>query len=205
MNFVEEILGNSHPDEGLMPAGFSIGGILAYEAAQQLIAAGYKVPLVCLIDPTLPFFGANADGTYSQPDVWAQASAFRRFLKACAFSVFDCVVRLFRRIPIRFRAFYVNRYYLRACRNYHPSACHHRLVVFHRTFRNENIRSIHRTVWTSLSAGEVEFRELSAGHHGDLMRPPASDSWSEFLARQVAISLRAASNTNDQINTSKSF
>ncbi|GIF96875.1 thioesterase domain-containing protein [Catellatospora citrea] len=56
--YVREILARS-PDQPVMLAGFSAGGVIAYDMARRLTARGVPVPYLGLIDPPVP--GAPAE------------------------------------------------------------------------------------------------------------------------------------------------
>jgi len=184
--------------QALQPAGpyflggYSIGGVVAFEVAQQLRTQGQEVALLVLFDPTRPGWGQSLPlmpnvATVSQriarfrDDVsrhWSRlrllepakklayvsASAFGRKLKEviCTF-----YLGTGRRVPQCLRTFYFVDAGRRAARAYVPRVYPGRVILF---CAEKDPLDLQRA-WGNLAAGGFETHRVPADHHGMLNEP----------------------------------
>jgi thioesterase domain-containing protein/acyl carrier protein len=198
------------PQGPYLLAGFSFGGLVAFEMAQQLRAQGQSVALLALFDTSRP------DGPHSQPhrDSWAPLRVARRWLLPTGARHYggrwtlrqlrlglgerlgemrfrlDRALHSQRRLPPPgWRFTYVRELCLLASRCYTPQPYAGALAVF----RNERqppddaCRASADLGWAALAGGALQLRSVP-GSHGDALAPPHV----AFLARELWPLLLAA-------------
>jgi len=159
-------------------AGYSMGGVVAYEMARQLVAAGERVAALIVIDSAAPVplpFRDRLSSTFVHGRI-----ALRRLRRQLA-----------TRRDRQGRAHSLNRLMvanLAAVRRYRPPAYHGAIhVVSSRggattadvdgrdrelARRLEGLLVKQRDLWRRLALGGLEVHEID-GHHLELFRPPA--------------------------------
>ena len=191
------------PQGPYLIGGFSFGGLVAYEMAQQLRQSGQEVGLLVLIDPTPPRFSASvrqhpgngSSATRSsalsrhmtalkqsdfKPLVAALRSRSQRLANALKMRVCYAYLRFGHRIPSNLRLFYFFEVSGDAARSYVPRSYQGRAVLLS---SQPNAVSL----WRNLVAGTLEVHELQ-GHHLDAIKGPRVELW----ARQLRLSLNKA-------------
>jgi len=175
------------PDGPYHIGGFSAGGVVAYEMARQLQAAGQKVSVLALLDTKIDAPAGNA-GTAS----WR---AIQRFVRTIGFNVryafhigfgpfarqkaknwrMRANIRLWSttqalgQIPSA-RGLDVEEAFLLALRNYSPLPYHGDAILFRA--KDELVSYSDQTLgWGGLVQGKLEIREVSGDHDTILYEP----------------------------------
>jgi amino acid adenylation domain-containing protein len=156
-------------------AGWSLGGVLAYEMAQQLTRAGEKVALLALIDSYPPALLRQldaADGAMADDPVSRLRLAFTRDLVAVAGPGAT--------IPAEHgeQLFQIFQAHVEALESYMPAAYAGPLTLFccAGPESGEQIRA-----WGALAEGGLSVRELPGDHYG-ILRAPVVVQLAEWLA-----------------------
>jgi thioesterase domain-containing protein len=139
--------------------GYSFGGIVAYEMAQQLLRAGDVVPMLGLIDSYSPGLHVQA----MRSDGKIHVGLKRRLLRA-ALKPF---LRKDRRIPARLHHFHLIDTYDRAVKAYAPLPYTGHLVVF----KAEEAWGPEDLGWLDLAPNGVDI-EIVPGDHYNLIKEP---------------------------------
>jgi thioesterase domain-containing protein/aryl carrier-like protein len=186
--------------------GFSFGGIIAFEMAQQLKKQGQEVAFLFLLDSQFP--GADISDpalqsrdprpvrdeiyrhlhnltklgfqerlTYVLVRGWEQINGRTLGIRN-SFKKLICKFNLTmgRGIPIALRSFYILGIYRQALRNYAPQR--YAGAMFY--VKCEMRSSEHRLAWSRLITGDMEFCEVSGGHE-DLVKEPYVHAWAVKL------------------------
>ena len=184
--------------------GFSFGGTVAYEMAQQLIREGETVGLLVMLDCHFP--GAIAADPADTQEPRNQAAGVGRHVKAVAsldaraglryvtdratdrlrrlttsttepLKTMWCelLLRAGRPIPVWLLRNYLRRLYLKARDEYRPQPYPGRVIYIKSARRG----SQHRTKWAQL-AGAFEWHE-APGDHLDVVVLPYAQPWAEKL------------------------
>ena len=198
------------PQGPYLIGGYSFGGLVAYEMAQQLRQSGQEVGLLVLIDPTSPRFGIPSDTPSRQPLSSKYRSPFFRhwtnlrrldgkqrveYLMAAvnwrsqrAANVLK--IRLCRaylragcRIPAKLRMSYFFEVSGQAARRYSPKPYDGRAALL----RSQLGGDYSRSAWRKLIPNTLEIHELP-GQHLDPIKGPNVKIW----GRQLAVSLTQA-------------
>ena len=184
--------------------GYSLGGVVAYEMAQQLRRSGQVVGLLVLIDPTSPrFWIPTSSPPSSQLSVSNYRLALRRewknfrelagkdlaeyvtaALKWRSESLYGVVklricqlyLKFGLRIPSHLRMAYFFSISGRAIRRYRPEPYEGRVVLL----SSHQNRINARFVWSQLARGELEIHELPGGHL-DPIKGPQVAMWGNQL------------------------
>jgi amino acid adenylation domain-containing protein len=161
-------------------AGWSIGGVIAFEMARQLRAAGDPPGLLALIDSYAP---ALLEALEVESDVPA-ALAFERDLAAVSgtgsgvISVSDAQQRASIPNPKLFAVFTANS---KAARNYRPRAYNGPVTLFCAA----EFRPADATLgWGKLVSGRLATHELP-GNHYSLLKPPQLDQLVAILSAHL--------------------
>ena len=181
--------------------GYSFGGLVAYEMAQQLRRAGQEVGLLVLMDPTSPRFwvptGSESSG---QRSVSRYALALRRHWKnlkeldgkglakhlmAALKWRSECLARALkmrlcyaylevgRRIPSGLRMFYFFETSEKATEKYMPSPYEGSVALLVAQSRADDSQPV---FWQELISGDLRIHEL-AGDHLDPIVGPQVELW----------------------------
>jgi amino acid adenylation domain-containing protein len=203
-NYVRE-LRRLHPDGPYLLGGFSFGGLIAYEMAQQLRAAGDEVELLFLVDPTPPqtlLYGSGGGSaglkTKRLPaihkravDKWRNvrthrldrlaALAWRKTRKLMTNRLKPSIQTLICDACLR-----VGRSAPLRFRDFYGWVLIKRAVRSYtaRTYEGDaclvTTNSRHKWIWDELIEGRTEFREVKIDHLG-LVRGPKASLWIEKL------------------------
>jgi thioesterase domain-containing protein len=200
-NYVREIKGvQTHGPYRL--GGWSLGGVLAYEMARQLVAAGEGIEILCLLDAFLPpssaelpplgeqvqeFLGHfEVDANTSFPDVEIDhlepeeglAVAWRA---AVAAELVPADLPLVSVLPL----FAVHRANRIAFMQYQPRIYPGSIVLLQAT------EDLPVETWEALAQRGVETRRVP-GQHFTMLRPPNI----EFVAREIQAALAEGKGTS---------
>jgi thioesterase domain-containing protein/acyl carrier protein len=184
--------------------GFSFGGTIAYEMAQQLIRQGRKVGLLVLLDSHFPMRGGidegrkqarpSRKGVGDHAQTLSQLAASERLAYVLSrlrdrvshqleraskpLRALQCqlAVRTGRRIPASARNHYLLRMYQKALQAYEPAVYPGRAIYI----KSEGRSGAHRASWARLVAGGFESHEMP-GNHLDLIKQPYAHAWAERL------------------------
>jgi thioesterase domain-containing protein len=186
-----------HPRGPYHLCGFSYGGMVAMEMARQLTAQGEQVPLLFLLDPSVPgnYQTQAADLQAPQPQPASRATGrnaasrerIGTMAKLIKISICKAHLALRRPVPRGLRRFYMTQLYQRAARQYVAKPYGGPVILYH-THKNPN-----HVNWKALFAGELEIHHLSKGHM-DFIEEPHIEIW----ARRLIAGLQEA---NRQIPT----
>ena len=202
-DYVKQVRG-VQPQGPYLIGGFSFGGLVAYEMAQQLRQSGQEVGLLVLIDPTPPRFSPSdpqlpsneSSAThrsalsghrtaFRQVDLNRLVAALRSRSQRMANTVKRGVCRAYlefgQRIPSNLRMFYFFEVSGDAARSYVPRSYQGRTVL---------LSSDPNTVglWRNLVAGTLEVHELQ-GHHLDAIKGPRVALWAKHLRSSLTTAL----------------
>ncbi len=171
-HFISE-LKDACPKGPYLLCGYSFGGMVAYEMAQQLTAMGDEVPLLVLIDTHAPRLHAVAmkeDTRFYQP---LKEAILRNTAES----------RLRKGLPIhgRLRHFHIIDTYHRAMLAYEPKPYRGRLTVF----KAKNTRGAIDLGWHEFAVGGFDL-QIVPGDHTDLIKAPHVARIAELLAARIA-------------------
>ena len=201
-DYLRQIRG-MQPQGPYLIGGFSFGGLVAYEMAQQLRQSGQDVELLVLIDPSLPYFSAfqpPSNGSLARRNstlnrhltalrqadsrllVAALRSRGQRMANALKRHVCGAYLKFGHRIPSSLRMFYFFEVSEEATRKYRPRPYPGRTVL---------LSSQPDTVglWRNLVAGTLEVHQLE-GDHLDAIKGPRVELWAEPLKSSLSNSPR---------------
>ena len=194
-------------------AGYSAGGPLAYEIAQQLIAGGRQVPLLVLFDSSCPV----------QPIMnWAQRMAFERahpFARASIMSVAEYAEYLEPIIDRRIQSLKnlmparlqrgkdqpeqssgpdddPSQAFIDASHGYRPRPYPCRVVLFKRTRWISSRFALPDNGWGPFISGEFEVC-MVPGDHYDMFVEPGVQIIADKLANKLAAAMREAAESVD--------
>ena len=170
-HYVDELTA-ALPQGPYVLAGFSMGGIIAFEMAHILRGMGLPVALLTIIDTRGPKFHwwryasktkvADAKGTVLRP----RCEAYLRRGEA---------------IPYSLRNFYIINTYRRAMARYRPKTYHGDVLLI----RSSQRTGKEPTGWNGLFSGRVFF-EISEGEHLTMLREPNVRELAGLLEKQLA-------------------
>ncbi|MCW5557073.1 MAG: amino acid adenylation domain-containing protein [Verrucomicrobiae bacterium] len=171
-HFVREMK-QARPQGPYLLTGYSFGGIVAFEMAQQLIALGDSVPLLVMLDTYSPGIHPEAmklEWRFYQP-VWKPLKRLmiRSFL------------RRGRRLPPFLRSFYIGDTYNQAMKEYHPRPFPGRITVF----KSEYGWGPKDLGWRDLAGGGLNI-EIVPGDHFSMIQEPQIERLSRILERVLA-------------------
>ncbi len=161
-HYIQE-LRSVQPEGPYFLVGYSWGGLVAYEVAQQLRASGCSVGLVALLDTFLP-------GTFHPLQVWRRRLAYFLSLNPVEFA------REFTKgLNKRLRAGRTGRHYrldefdaeaiYPVIRRYRPAAYSGKVILF----KALESRSAPRAEWVRLVGPDLEIREIPGNHYTFLL------------------------------------
>jgi amino acid adenylation domain-containing protein len=188
--------------------GFSAGGLIAFEMAQQLCRQGQEVALLVLFDPdkpqiekcttsvkpsrSLPIAKLATFISRHRSNLWQRdfhgkfsyvLERIGGWFNRLEISIYLNIGRV---LPHRLRQFYAFNVASKIILKYKPSPYSNHLILIKTGIPSTDWR----TVWESLAAGGLEIYE-STGEHSEIFDEPHCQSWAE----QFASSLRKAHNT----------
>ena len=204
-NYLKEIRA-VQPKGPYFIGGYSFGGIVAFEMAQQLRHQGQNVGLLVLLDPTppggidslvatIPQSSSSKSKDYLDAFVHHLQSLKQRSLPQQGKYVLDwfnwrgdqirrefkmMVCKLYLRagfrVPPGLRMFYFTEVSLMAAQRYIPKPYPGHLIVL----KSRDIVDDSQATWTRLTSGGLEFHELP-GKHFDPIRGPFVKEWGKQL------------------------
>jgi thioesterase domain-containing protein/acyl carrier protein len=152
-------LRSARPHGPYFLAGYSFGGIIAYEMAQHLKAAGEEVPVLVIFDMYDPVEYRKV----SQREVPWHAYFKERLVKRISQYYFDRG----RPLPTRFRHNYIIGVYDEAIRTYEPEPFHGPITLM----RTRGSTGPHDMGWTKWASGGVEIRMVPGDHYNMIKEP----------------------------------
>lgn len=192
--YVEELL-EARPDGPHHLAGWSFGGVVAYEMAQQLVERGHEVGLLALLDVSLP--DPAADGSVESADLLVEIFGQDLALDVDELRPWSLEKQLVhvmvkakaaRLFPPGFtatdalRQWKVFMAHRKAERNYRPSSYRGELVVFrsdiHRQMKDGTLG------WRRVAGGGVQTYLLS-GNHQEILREPRVGDLAKILTHHL--------------------
>lgn len=151
------------PEGPYFIGGFSFGGLIAYEMAQQLQKLGKKVPCIFLLDTFNP---QVVDKRYKQKRLrqnWKNPfSIIIPYIqkKYISKSIYSFYFRIGKTVPIKYRHHYVRNKYLELMKGYYPEKLDADLMLFR---AEDNVHFAKDLGWGSM-VNKLDFIELE-GHH----------------------------------------
>jgi thioesterase domain-containing protein len=140
-------------------SGYSFGGLIAFEMAQQLRQQGQDVALLFLIEPTSPCRSSAAADS-----LWKQLKGMaRRLVRLLG----ECFLVTGRPLPLFLRRRYFNDVSIRAAQRYKPQVYPGRVTLFCAATPDTTLQH----VWRNLAAGGLELHEVP-GDHWNLFQEP---------------------------------
>jgi thioesterase domain-containing protein len=199
-HYVEQLL-EAQPDEPYLLGGYSMGGVVAFEMAQQLHARGKRVSMLAMLDTTAPNpaqkfeakdnetlmvsfareLGLSVERLALSSDYLLKLDPDQRLLyvleeaKKQGLMPADIGDKQIRRL---WRVFETNA---RAMRNYVPQIYRGRIVLFNAIDNPANSSQDPSKGWNVLAAGGVDIHELP-GDHFSIVREHHVRSLAERLA-----------------------
>jgi amino acid adenylation domain-containing protein len=168
------------PEGPYVLGGYSAGGAVAYEMAQQLVAAGGTPPAVVLLDAPAPAMLHAWDLNGGAPGERRQGRARKLLLRL----VLDLHVLSGTTIPPRWRERYRTTAGRRALRRYAPEPYAGPIVLLQTT-----VEDLPRGLgWRALAPNGFRVVEVQGDHHSMLM-PPHVENVATALRSQIATAL----------------
>jgi amino acid adenylation domain-containing protein len=186
------------PEGPYLIGGFSAGGVIAFEVAQQLRRAGQAVDLLAIVDIWSPIVRERQYGlregleTWRQRGVryvlnWPRRQIERQIDRLQRFRLARHL-RRGRPVPLSLREPLLVDAYLAAVERYRPERYPGSAVLFRAVERLPKFEHTGRDFgWRELVGGTLEIRDI-AGGHGTLMREPNV----QVLAAQLRVVLDRA-------------
>ena len=178
-HFIKEMR-SVRPKGPYLLGGYSFGGIVAFEMATQLAAAGDAVPLLLLFDTYAPFTHGAA---------MAEDQATLRPLKELVLrSAVQVLHALGRPLPAKLRHFHIIDTYDRATMAYKPKPYSGPITVL----RAEHAWGPEDKGWGALAHGPLIVRNIP-GDHFSMVKEPAVNTLVEIAAERLdkAMALQA--------------
>ncbi|HEV2558474.1 MAG TPA: SDR family NAD(P)-dependent oxidoreductase [Microvirga sp.] len=177
-------------------AGYSGGGVVAFEMARQLQRAGHSVPLLVMFD-TLFTTTSNQFGTLEKiwsARHWSLSFALnwpKRELQKrrdlAALKRMQASARPNQRLPDEILGLYLYETYLEAQRAYRPEPLPVDLILFRAKEAGiEYLRAGPTLGWDNLIEGRIEVHEVPCNHE-TMMSEPAVDEVAAILRRKLEI------------------
>jgi amino acid adenylation domain-containing protein len=161
-HFIKE-LKQAKPKGPYLLTGFSFGGIVAYEMAQQLIAAGDEVPMLAVIDTYAPALHQRA------------IAADQRFYTGIKNSIYRLLVKRALNgtgiVPTWLRNFHIIDTYDRAVDAYVPKRWRGRLTVL----KAKDSWGPKSMGWEALVNGSLDIQVLPGDHYNIIKEPQVKE------------------------------
>lgn len=172
-HFISE-LKQARPAGPYLLCGYSFGGIVAYEMAQQLSAMGDEVPLVVVFDTYAPAMHGKA----IESDLKFYDPLKKRIMRGLV----SQYLRNGGTVPTRLRNFHIIDTYDRAAMAYAPKPFKGRLAVF----KAEHSWGPNEMGWNELAANDVDIHVLPGDHYTMIEEPQV-----QALARELSECIRS--------------
>ncbi|MBP6392027.1 MAG: amino acid adenylation domain-containing protein [Flavobacteriales bacterium] len=157
-HFIQE-LRSARPHGPYLLGGYSFGGIVAYEMACQLVAAGEQVPLLALFDTYAPEDGLRSateeEKTYMPIKRWVMRKLVKRYLNRGEL------------LPAKVRHFHIIDTYGKATRAYRAPMYPGRITLI----RANGSPGAKDMGWGRLAQGGVEVRPVQGDHYSVIKEP----------------------------------
>jgi thioesterase domain-containing protein/acyl carrier protein len=178
--------------------GFCGGGLVAYEMARMLTAAGTQPGLIGLIDSyhpridTLPArITLMLDGIRREGWFYTVRRAVRRLQRELAARLLDLRLRvalLGRAVPFSLRDYWLTTSFFRLAAAYDPQPYDGSLTIFHAAEKDPLLLDVGPELgWTELVRGAIDVEEVPGNHDTLALEPNAA-----ALAIKVSAALDAA-------------
>ena len=171
-HFISEMK-QARPQGPYLLTGYSFGGIVAYEMAQQLTAAGDQVPMLVLLDtyaPGLHITAVESDAKFYDP---LKKLVMRSLVKRALTSG--------RPVPMKLRNFHIIDTYDKAVKAYRPKPYKGKLTVI----KAERSWGPNEMGWSALAQGGLEV-QLVPGDHFSVILEPQVAVLAQRLAERIA-------------------
>jgi thioesterase domain-containing protein len=175
------------PDGPYFLAGLSIGGLVAFEIAQQLVAQGQQVALLALLDTYAPGavqqllarqrISAHWDKFLQLGPTYILEKTIKRFNDQLNHSLKGICCKFYMSIgqplPNNLQDFTVEQENQEAASNYVPQAYPGRVTLFQAMDKIAGVSSYHDPLlgWGELAVGGLEIHEIPSNHLGMLQQP----------------------------------
>jgi thioesterase domain-containing protein len=207
-HYIEEIQ-TVQPEGPYFIGGYSCGGLVAFEIAQQLRAQGQEIALLALFDTAAPGYHKPASiSNDGQPSTFRYQILFhlRRFLRLSIqdqltylwerikwhlttgkLSLFyKTYLRYVRRSPQEARILDVVRANIQAAKSYIPPAYPGQVTLFRATDKLLGLGNDPDMGWSKLTTGGVKIYEICGSHKGIVEEPQVKG-----LAEKLKLCLKA--------------
>jgi len=164
--------------------GYSSGGIIAFEMAQQLLRDGHTVALLALFDTSYPRYWRFLPSHYSD-HIWALRTSYhlRQLMWLEGREKLRYIRRVFRgraRIPIGGGLLKIVEYGSQALRHYQPLPYEGQLTLF-RALQSQLKPNVERDLgWSRVAMGDMQIYDVP-GDHITMFDSAAISSWAEKL------------------------
>ena len=160
----------TQPTGPYLLAGGSMGGLIAYEVAQQLIAAGDQIEQIIMFDTVNPVYRRKIVSTAKKNNLWSRAlDSFRNRVKnyihnfkvnfkATLYRTFDLPV------PLSLLLYSVERNNYKAIAKYIPQAYKGNICLLRAPVSADSYRQDPSLGWKDLIQGEMKIFEINAEH-----------------------------------------
>ena len=175
-HFIKEIR-TVRPHGPYLLSGYSFGGIIAYEIAQQLVASGEEVPVLALFD------------TYDPKEYVAVMKRETRPHQPIKVGIVRRIAQFYfgrgKALPLRLRHTYIIDMYNRAVKSYQVKPYNGRITLL-RTVESSGPVDMG---WAPLAKGGVEIHEVP-GNHYNMVKEPHVAHLARELAQVIEVGLR---------------
>ena len=176
-HFIREMK-QARPKGPYLLTGYSFGGIVAYEMAQQLTAAGDEVPLLAVFDTYAPGLHPEAIKADAKPWDGLKKAVLRGIVKRALHGNGP--------VPARWRNFHITDTYDRAVKSYVPSPYNGKLTVI----KAAQSWGPKEMGWEKLAKGGIDVVLVPGDHYSLIKEPHVKELTRELATRfDVAVSL----------------
>jgi len=163
-----EVIREAQPTGPYYLGGWSMGGVVAFELAQQLKARGEEVALLALLDSSTPVLNDDPSADDDDADVEGFEQGVARVLHEMGMG--DVSPREV--APVQYeRLFQVYKANMRASRRYAPKPYPGRVSLFRADARSVEDNEALAAGWSDLAAGGVEVFEAPGNHYTMVIEP----------------------------------
>lgn len=172
-HFIREMK-QAKPKGPYLLTGYSFGGIVAYEMAQQLTAAGEQVPLLAVFDTYAPGLHLEA--------IKADAKPWDGLKKAVLRGIVKRALKNEGTVPARWRNFHIVDTYDQAVKAYMPAPYNGKLTVI----KAGQSWGPKEMGWEKLTRGGMEVVVVPGDHYSLIKEPHVQALTRELVARLEA-------------------
>jgi thioesterase domain-containing protein/acyl carrier protein len=190
----------AHPEGPYVLGGYSGGGVIAYEMAQQLLADGVEVPLLVFLDTFYPHLSSPRTDSLSsrlgerieelRKNGWAFiADYIRTRIKVERNRILRVGTRLYdrlgRSLPIAFREQVLVEAFHAAVNSYEPRYYPGQIVMFGAEDKGDYDGRVGDDLgWSAATGVEVTVYKIP-GDHDNLVLPPNTERLARLLGREL--------------------